>query len=155
VPPNDAAQLQQALDTLLADSAANSILLLSRDTALAAELDLPADTVRMTTLEDAAELEPALRCDLAVVVRQLEQMPIQAGLALLARLRDLHTDTVLLHTSNAQLCAQEMLALGFVPAEACGPGRWFCYQRDQFFERRAWNSPEQWAHPQNFRRNRW
>ncbi len=155
MPPNDTEALQRALDTLLSDSSATSILLLSRDTALAAALELPAETVRVTALEDPAELEPALRCDLAVVIHQLEQMPVPTGHALLARLRDLHSDAVLLHTSNPQVCAQEMLALGFVPAEATGPGRWFCYQRDQFFERRAWNSPEQWAHPQNFRRNRW
>ena len=94
------------------------------------------------------------RADLGVVFDQIEHMEKMESRHLLGRLRDQHCRRVLLHCGTALFSIQDLLALGYIehPSEY---GRLFLHDPEQFFERREWNTPDKWAHPENFKKNRW
>ncbi len=154
-PDNTAVELQRTLDSLADDYCDTGALLISQNPDLLGAVSLPPGMIVAADVQAADQLELSTRYAVVVVIEQLEQMPIKSGLALLARLRDCHSDDVLLHIAKDHLTAQELLALGFMPIDGQGEGRWFRYQREQFYEIRSWNTPEQWAHPENFLRKRW
>ena len=154
-PDNTAAELQRTLDALAKESRESGTLLICRNPELLAAVSLPSGIIVAADVQDANQLELSARYAVVVVIDQLELMPINSGLALLARLRDCHSDDVFLHIANDYLTGQELLALGYMPTGGQNEGRWFRYQREQFYEERTWNTPEQWAHPENFLRKRW
>lgn len=116
--------------------------------------DIQATRLRPEEIMDTTQT--ARRWSLALVYDQLEHLGKSESLALLGRLRDCFSDHILVHSENFPLTAQEMLSVGFyIDQDWSGAGRLFRYRREDFFEGRSWNTPEQWAHPQNFKRYRW
>lgn len=76
---------------------------------------------------------------------------------LLGRLRDLHARRMLVAGKAAEERERgEMLALGFErhPGEG-GAGPLYVYDQDTFNRQREWNTPENWANPENFDKYRW
>jgi len=114
------------------------------------------------TRVSAAAAEDALaqlgRFDFAVASEVTEQLEAPAAAALLGRLKNLHTDRFLLlvDAPNACLDDEALLALALRPLAAAEDGRraWL-YDIDDYNPERPWNSPEDWANPQNFHRYRW
>ena len=94
------------------------------------------------------------RADLGIVFDQIEHMDRAEAIHLLGRLRDQHCRRVLLQCENEMFSKQDFLALGYIehPSEY---GHLYLHDPDQFFERREWNTPDKWAHPENFKKNRW
>lgn len=75
--------------------------------------------------------------------------------SLLGRLRDLHTRRLLVCDAAARhFEPRRMLALGF-EHHAGADGAAYLYDRDRFNRERDWNSPENWANPDNFDKYRW
>lgn len=141
---------------LSADSVKEGLLVVTSAPALP-PTGHPAIHVTRLRPEDVMDPTQGLqRRSLALVYDQLELMGASESLVLLGRLRDCFSDHILVHTANSPLSAQEMLSLGFyVDQDWSGAGRLFRYRREDFYEGRSWNTPEQWAHPRNFRRYRW
>ena len=110
----------------------------------------------LSDIHSADDIGVIERADLTIVFDQLEHMEKTAGVHLLSRLRDLHSKRVLLHCADQVHSKQELLALGFIernhPSE---DGRLFLFDPHLFFERRDWNTPDKWAHPENFNKHRW
>ena len=94
------------------------------------------------------------RADLGLVFDQIEHMDRAESTHLLSRLRDQHCRRVLLQCETTMFTKQDLLALGYIeqPSEY---GRLFLHDPERFFERREWNTPDKWAHPENFKKNRW
>jgi Family of unknown function (DUF6231) len=102
------------------------------------------------------DLDRIERADLGLVFDQLEHMDKSDAVQLLGRLRDRHCGSVLMHCKVRNFSNQELLALGYIEQNGpYGGGRYFWFDPGLFFERRDWNSPEHWAHPENFKKNRW
>lgn len=76
---------------------------------------------------------------------------------LLGRLRDIHVRRLLVTGEAAdRMSPGDMLALGFEGYPyPDGPRRAYLYDRDSYNREREWNSPENWAHPDNFDKYRW
>tara|TARA_R110002111_G_scaffold22972_1_gene52208 strand:- start:316 stop:780 length:465 start_codon:yes stop_codon:yes gene_type:complete len=132
-----------------------SIIVVSKEPETLRPLHWPTNTQWLTAIDGADCVDMSLRSDLGVVCKQLEYMPSESGRALLARLRDCHCAELLVHDTGNDLAPQDMRALGFTRVCESDSGRWHHYARDEFYEERTWNSPEQWAHPQNYKRYRW
>lgn len=102
------------------------------------------------------DLETIERADLGLIFDQLEHMDKSDASQLLGRLRDRHCLGVLLHYGARDFSNQEFLALGYIEQKRPSrDGRLFLFDPDLFFVRRDWNTPEFWAHPENFNKNRW
>ncbi len=99
------------------------------------------------SFEDVTSIDDSLRVDLGVA--------IGAGpehISSLARLRDVHCRRVLLLARNGW-SNNDLLGLGFqrmqdekLPAYICDP---------DLTPLRDWNNASNWAHPQNFDKDRW
>lgn len=151
-------ELVRRITARVAEHGDVTVLLVSPDPELAERL---AD-VRGVGLEvvpdatKAADIALGRQADLGVVAGQLEGMSPPDDVALLCRLRDCNCSRILLWLSGERPTAQELLAIGFYrDTDVSGDGRLFRYDRDEFFEPRQWNTPEDWAHPENFHKNRW
>ena len=119
---------------------------------------LPESLVWIDDLETAADLDSHLnaRCAIALVFAQLEHMTRESAVHLLGRLRDRHADRVLVDDRTGVFSESELLALGYVALQEPGATmRLFLHDPAEFFSQRAWNTPEDWANPENFRRYRW
>lgn len=112
---------------------------------------------RIATADGPDDLERCGRYELAVVLALGPRAGRTAATRLLARLRDVHA-------LRALVCARglpglgfaEMLALGFERhVSGDGDAAVYLYDRDRYNESREWNSPENWANPDNFERYRW
>lgn len=105
-----------------------------------------------------AELAALGRFEFAIVSELVEQLGAPDAEAVLGRLKNLHTDRFMLLTDPARSCLGHgaLLALALAPLEQLDDGRiaW-CYDIDRYNPERPWNSPEDWAHPENFERFRW
>lgn len=134
------------------------VLLVSPDTALAERL-AEVRGVELEVIPDATaadDIPLGRQAELGIVAGQLENMSPPNDVALLCRLRDCNCSRILLWLSGERPTAQELLAIGFYrDTNVSGDGRLFRYDRDEFFEPRQWNTPEDWAHPENFHKNRW
>ena len=107
-------------------------------------------------VHSAADVVAVKRAHLSIVFDQLEHMLRQEGTHLLSRLRDQHSNRVLLHCSDQIYSNQELLALGFiVQKRPSSDGRFYLFDPDVFFQRRDWNTPDKWANPENFKKHRW
>ena len=79
---------------------------------------------------------------------------------LLAALRDRHCRQIRLvvraGVTGPPLSRNDMLALGFAGPTA-GPGDFetYLYDADAFNAPRDWNTPDDWAHPERFDKERW
>lgn len=151
-------ELARRVTDYVADRGDVDVLLVSPDAALAERL-LEVPGVELEVIPDAAAADDIAldrQAELGVVAGQLEGMSPPNDVALLCRLRDCNCSHILLWLSEERPTAQELLAIGFYRDTALsGDGRLFRYDRDEFFEPRQWNTPENWAHPENFHKNRW
>ena len=122
------------------------------------DLDLPAGSscTWRSGIESVDEVPDSDRADLGVVFNQIEFMQKPAAVHLLSRLRDRHCTRVVLCMTSPIFSERELLALGYIEQNRPSTdGRFFLFDPAVFFERREWNSPDGWANPQNFNRERW
>lgn len=109
----------------------------------------------LTGVRSAADVDEPRRADLAVVFDQLEHMPAREAAHLLATLRDRHARRVVVDDAAGTFGISEMLGLGFEKAAGIGLEHGYLYDPDSPSRQREWNSPENWANPQNFDKYRW
>ena len=124
---------------------------------------------RVTMLEpDAARtaLADLGRFDYAILSHALEALEPSEGAALLARIRDVHCHRFALacrhvdaHHREGEWSEPELLALALtLHRRGREDGVWhsvYTYDVDTYNPNREWNSPDNWANPENFRRYRW
>lgn len=104
----------------------------------------------------ADDLVAVNRADFGIVFDQLEHMEKEQGIHLLSRLRDHLCVRVLLHYAAGTFSNQELLALGYIKQKRLSiDGHFFLFDPDLFFVRRNWNTPDNWANPENFKKYRW
>lgn len=127
----------------------------------------PNSQVTLVEAEQAlTELQGMGRFDYAVLSRALEPLEPPAGAALIARVRDIHCHRFALacrhidaHHREGEWSEPELLALTLtLHRRVREDGAWhsvYTYDVDSYNPKREWNSPEDWANPQNFRRYRW
>ncbi|MEM8817068.1 MAG: DUF6231 family protein, partial [Pseudomonadota bacterium] len=105
-------------------------------------------------LPDVDSLPANLRADVALVcVTETDDLPV----ALLARLRDVHAQQIVLHVAaGGKAASGDMLALGFEAAKS-PPKDGLVYVWDAALadKPREWNNSRHWANPGNFDRYRW
>lgn len=107
-------------------------------------------------VHSAEDMVAVERADLSIVFDQLEHMEKTEAVHLLSRLRDQHSNRVLLHCADQTHSKQELLALGFIEQKRMSSdGRVFLFDPELFFQRRDWNTPDKWAKPENFKKYRW
>ena len=102
------------------------------------------------------ELPKTLRVQLGIVVAPLGSMSRTGAEQLLARLRDVHCEKVLLVDTGSAWAPEDLRSLGYL--EIKWPqvdGRFYLFDPDQFNQPREWNNPSDWANPENFRKYRW
>ena len=152
-------QLPSILDVFAKANEERAFLVVSRsEPPLPMEQFFPVDSsvewlCHVQSAEDVVAVE---RADLSIVFDQLEHMEKTEAVYLLSRLRDLHSNRVLLHCADQTHSKQELMALGFIEQERpSSGGRLFLFDRDLFFQRRDWNTPDKWANPENFKKYRW
>jgi len=107
-----------------------------------------------------AALPAGERFDLGVVADALDALERRRAEQLLARLRDQLCREVLVLTGPESAWRRgELLALEYTPrarvVDARGEWRVHGFDLDSYNPQRAWNTPENWAHPENFHRYRW
>lgn len=104
----------------------------------------------------ASEIDTRQRADLGVVLDQVEHMTSPEDIHLLAALRDRHCVRVALQINTDKITDRELLALGYTKQRSRPEdGRRYVFDPAIFFERRDWNTPDHWAHPENFDKKRW
>ena len=104
-------------------------------------------------LPRADEVPATLRVDVAVVDARGCDDIRRVG-ALLARLRDVHAQSVVALVDG--IASNDLLALRFEPANRVfDGGQVFLSSAAVTDKRRAWNNARHWAHPENFDRYRW
>ncbi len=152
-------QLPSVIEVLAKVNEESTYLVVSRsEPPLPIEQFFPVDSsvewlCHVHTAEDMIAVE---RADLSIVFDQLEHMEKTEGVHLLSRLRDQHSSRVLLHCADQTHSRQELMALGFIEQQLpSSDGRFFQFVTDLFFPRRAWNTPDKWANPENFKKYRW
>lgn len=107
-------------------------------------------------IESIDEIESPVRADVGVVLNQIEHMRRTDAMHLISQLRDQHCRKVLVSMTEGVFSDQELLALGYIKQERpSSDGQFYLFDPDLFFEKREWNTPENWAHPDNFNKSRW
>ncbi len=163
--------VQEILYELLVDLSPASLLCVTTGEAPSAVSQYLAhlQESRVTMLEpDAARtaLDDLGRFDYAILSHALEVLEPSEGAALLARIRDVHCHRFALacrhtdaHHREGEWSEPELLALALtLHRRVREDGVWhsiYTYDVDTYNPRRQWNSPENWANPENFRRYRW
>lgn len=139
----------------LADDA--SVLIIGRESAV---IDWPGrlSPEYLPVATTVPDLDGYGMYDLCVIFALAPAIAADDRAQLLGRLRDLHARRLLvMEPALPGTVLAEMLALGFerhTPEE--GPGEAvYLYDVDRFNEKREWNSPEDWANPENFDKYRW
>jgi hypothetical protein len=96
----------------------------------------------------------------AAILIGMDRLPDASARATIAALRDRFCDAVLVVAPAGHWVATDWLALGFEalrplrtgwPRVSCCTGT----TSRAFNPEREWNNPQDWAHPENFRRYRW
>ncbi len=123
-----------------------------------AEADIPdIDAVHAyETLPGTEDLPKTLRVQLGIVVVPLGAAARTDAEQLLARLRDVHCEKVLLLDTGAAWSPEDLRSLGYLeinPPQV--DGRCYLFDPDLFNQPREWNNPSDWANPDNFRKYRW
>ena len=123
-------------------------------------------TIRLDPTEALARLSGLGRFEFAVLAGALENLSAEEGVALIARLRDLHCHRFVVsyrpdedHRGSGTWTEQDFRALTlslYRRVEEDGvQAAIYGYDIDSYNHRRTWNSSENWAHPGNFARYRW
>ena len=108
------------------------------------------------SLSGTDELPNSLRADLGIVIAPLDFMSRRSAEQLLARLRDVHCDKVLLVDDDGEWTPEALRALGFLELERPSmDGRCYLFDPEIFNQPREWNNPSDWANPENFGKYRW
>ena len=108
------------------------------------------------TVSGPDDLPQDLRAELGIVVAPLDFMPRAGAEQLLARLRDVHCDKVLLLDAGNHWTPETLRPLGYLETECPSvAGRCYLYDPDVFNQPREWNNSSDWANPGNFRKYRW
>ena len=111
---------------------------------------------RFTDLSNASDIPEELHVDTGIIIGQVETMPRPAASHLLARLRDMHCQRVVLFLDDSAWSREDLLALGYLPSESTeSDGHCYIYDSATFNEPREWNNASKWANPENFDRYRW
>jgi hypothetical protein len=163
--------VQEILYELLVDLSPASLLCVTTGAAPSAVNQYLAhhEESRVTVVEpDAARIALADlgRFDYAVLSHALEPLEPSEGAALIARIRDMHCHRFALacrhtdaHHREGEWSEPELLALALtLHRRVREDGVWhsvYTYDVDTYNPKREWNSSENWANPQNFRRYRW
>ena len=105
-------------------------------------------------------LEPLGRFDVALVAGLLEQLDHATGEQLLGRLRNLHTEHLLvLLGPEAPWRRNQLIGLGLRPTtrlrDASGEAALYAYSLASYNPVRSWNNPRFWANPENWGKYRW
>lgn len=107
-------------------------------------------------VRSVSELDQLERHSLALVFVEPEHLEKNAAVNLLAQLRDRYAERVLVCDEQGVFTSAELLALGYIrqrrPRENV---RLYLHDPEEFFERREWNNPRDWANPENFDKFRW
>ena len=106
----------------------------------------------LSDVEVADDLDSLGHLGLIVVTDQIEHMTTDAARHLLARLRDRHAGTLIVHDPERVFTTSDYLALGF---EVDGLPACYVYDATAASRQRDWNTAENWANPENFDRFRW
>jgi hypothetical protein len=120
--------------------------------------EIDSDVTRLAAAEAPSKLAALGRFDFAVVADLVETLEAREAEAVLGRLKNLHADRFVLVDDPARSCLgrDELLALALAPYEPLADGRLaWVYDIDRYNPEREWNNPEDWAHPENFRKYRW
>ena len=101
-------------------------------------------------------LPTTLRVQLGIVVAPPDPMSRRDMEQLLARLRDVHCEKVLLVDKGAVWKPGELRSLGYLEVEdSPADERCYLFDPDVFNQPREWNNPSDWANPENFGKYRW
>jgi hypothetical protein len=167
--------VQEILLEQLADVAAQTLLCVAPAPPPAATAWLDRGEGRRLTELAPSELPAGLaelgRYDYAFVTGTLEGLSMETGTALIARLRDVHCHRfAVTYARPAQAPTSGGDDAGWsdgrfrgltlslhrrVPAADGGETAVYLYDIDTYNRQREWNTPENWAHPDNFHRWRW
>jgi hypothetical protein len=93
-----------------------------------------------------------------VVLDALTEMSMIEGTQLLARLRDqLCRRVYVISADDGARQRGDMLALGYTLRKRSPCGGWLLFDHDveTYNPERDWNTPQHWAHPERFDRERW
>lgn len=108
------------------------------------------------TLASPEALPAALQVRLGIVAAPLGATSRRDMEQLLARLRDVHCEKVLLLDTGNVWRPDELRSLGYLEVEGWqARGRCYLFDPDVFNQPREWNNPADWANPENFRKYRW
>ena len=124
----------------------------------ASDIEMPdfATVHAYETLSGPEELPATLSVQLGIVIAPLESMSRTHAEQLLARLRDVHCEKVLLLDTGAGWSPDELRSLGYVEIRRPEDGgRCYLFDPYLFNQPREWNNPSNWANPENFRKYRW
>ena len=102
------------------------------------------------------DIRPIDRADMGIVLNQIEHMRRPDAMHLLSRMRDQFCNKVLARVGSKMFTDQELLALGYIRQDRPHTdGNYYLFDPAVFFEKREWNTPQNWAHPENFGKRRW
>jgi hypothetical protein len=148
--------MESLLRQLEKEAPADALLLAPPQHPLAAVLE---QRLTRTALARCAPREPlpAHRFALAVVAETLESLPAPDGRALLAALRDLGAQHVVLlvDLARAPLGDEELRALGFRRHADDGARVLYGFELYGYKDCPEWLNPRQWAHPELWDKFRW
>lgn len=122
---------------------------IENDTKVAARFTAPDTPLALDSLP------PELRVEIALVAVHGGET-LDAIVPVLARLRDVHADCVIVHDAAQLATPADMLALGFEMKRSPSIDG-LVYVRDpaEAEQPREWNNSRNWANPANFSRYRW
>ncbi len=121
------------------------------------------ETTRLSVGADVRELADLARFDLAIVADQLEHLPKIAGIELLGRIRNAHSNhcCVIYAPAGSQTVwtAVDFFSLGMTLASTFqNAGRelqLYTYAIEKYNHKREWNTNRYWANPENFGKYWW
>jgi hypothetical protein len=88
---------------------------------------------------------PELRCRLGVCID-----PGARNVQVIARLRDVHCERVLIIQTDGGMLSTDLLALGFQELATEDDCTLFIHSAEVTDRPREWNNAKHWAHPENF-----
>lgn len=108
------------------------------------------------TLTTPDALPEAQRFELSCVYHCLNDLPKASGLALLATLRDVLSEQVLvMTTTDANWSTQDFIAAGFTPHQQINHTQFFHYNIATYKRTPEWLNAQYWANPEQWDQRRW
>lgn len=158
----------QALAAILENRQPRSVLAISLNPIPMLEqwCDANGSTLRSLAERDPfPELADAARFDMAIIADQLEYMDHRAGEALLGRLRNLHTDTLVvlyqprIAPQKLRWSIADFFGMGLRRQHSFSDGEremaLYTYELANYNFVRSWNNPRFWANPENWGKYWW